>query len=76
MRKTCCLFPVASGVPIIGLGLFLLLACIVPMFIEDIPLLPTPVLILFAVFGLVCIGAGIRRHGKTWQQRHLSDPER
>jgi hypothetical protein len=69
IQKTCCLFPVTSGVPIIGLGLFLLLACIVPMFIEGISLLLVPVLLIFAAFGLVCIGAGIRRHGKPWSRR-------
>lgn len=64
MQKNCCLFSVTSGVPAIGLGLFLLLACIIPIFIKGIPPLPFPVLIIFAAFGLVCIGAGIRRPAK------------
>ncbi|NYT04770.1 MAG: hypothetical protein GKC04_00135 [Methanomicrobiales archaeon] len=65
MREPCCLFPVRSGIPAIGLGLFLLLACAVPYFVEGLPPLPLPVFGVFLSFGLLLIAAGLK---KNWHR--------
>ncbi len=58
MTDRCPIFPVRSGVPLIGLGILMLLFAIVPAMMPGMVPLPLPVAVLFigAGFGMIWLG--------------------
>jgi hypothetical protein len=61
MTYRCCIVHMESGMPAIGLGLFLLVVCGVPLVIEGLPPLPLPAMLLFSGFGVVLILLGLTK---------------
>jgi hypothetical protein len=60
-EESCAIFPVRSGVPMIGLGLFLILAAAVTWFIGAGPDLVIPVTLIFGAFGIFLIWLGLTK---------------
>ncbi len=55
------LYAIRSGIPLIGLGIFLILAGFLGLLIHGIPVPPFPVNLIFAAFGLFLIWAGLTK---------------
>lgn len=58
--RTCPVFGVESGGPLIGLGFLLILFAIIPLVIIRIPV-PVPFILISAGFGVFLIWAGVSR---------------
>ena len=59
LGRSCPVFGVKSGIPIIGLGILMILFGIIPLLLQ-IPL-SIPVMLVFIGFGLFLIWAGMSR---------------
>lgn len=59
--RSCPVFGVESGGPVIGLGLLLIIFGIIPFIIGTGEILPLPLAILFISFGIFLITLGIRQ---------------
>ena len=55
------LYAIRSGVPVIGLGILLILAGFLGLFVPGIPVPPSPVPMIFAGFGLFLLWAGFTK---------------
>ncbi|MDD1677021.1 MAG: hypothetical protein LUQ40_04700 [Methanomicrobiales archaeon] len=60
-EENCAIFPVKSGIPLIGLGLFLYLAAAVTWFTGAGPETAVPILLIFCGFGTFLIWLGLFR---------------
>jgi len=60
-RDTCPIFPVRSGVPIVGLGIFIVAIAIVMGVTGDRDAFPIPLAALLAVFGLFLVWLGVTK---------------
>ena len=59
--RSCPVFGVESGGPIIGLGLLIILFGVFPIIAGSYPVVPLPVSLLFMGFGIFLIVLGIRK---------------
>lgn len=57
-RATCPLFPVRSGIPVIGLGLFVVAIAVVIAVTGNRDAFPLPLVAIFVAFGLFLIWLG------------------
>ena len=55
------LYAIKSGIPLIGLGILFILAGFIGLVVTGIPVLPFPVNLIFAAFGLFLIWAGLTK---------------
>jgi hypothetical protein len=61
VMNRCPIFPVKSGIPIIGTGILLILFALVPMLIPGMTPLPLPALAVFIGAGLFLIWLGLTK---------------
>jgi len=60
-RDTCPVFPVRSGAPIVGLGIFIVAIAIVMGANGDRDAFPIPLAALLAIFGLFLVWLGMTK---------------
>jgi hypothetical protein len=56
---SCPISGIRSGIPVIGIGIFLILIAVLPLCINGIPPVPLPAMVIFSAAGIFIIWIGI-----------------